>query len=259
MLTRSLGGMRDLPAALPGAVERGEIVAWFQPQVLLESGGIVAAEALCRWQHPRYGLLPPADFIPLAEETGEIESIGRFMAEQCLDALAEWEERGSPIDVSVNVSPVQLLGPAFTDWLAERLERMHLRRSTLTIEVTEARPLENVPVLVQRLDGLRRVGLGIAIDDFGVGQSSLLQLRRLHGTELKIDRSLVTDLSAATTALLQRVVDAAHDLGIRVVAEGIETIQQLQRIRALGCDRAQGYLLGRPMTRAELTAQLAVG
>lgn len=251
--------MRDLPTALAGAVDRGEIVAWFQPQVLLETGGIVAAEALCRWHHPRWGLIPPGEFIGVAEETGEIEPIGRYMAEQSLDALTEWEERGSPIDVSVNVSPVQLLGPAFTDWLAERLDRLHLRRSALTIEVTEARPLENVPALVQRLDELRRAGLGIAVDDFGVGQSSLLQLRRLHGTELKIDRSLVTDLSAGTTALLRRVVGAAHDLGIRVVAEGIETIQQLQRIRELGCDRAQGYLLGRPMTRADLTAQLVAG
>lgn len=250
--------MRDLPAALAGAVERGEIVAWFQPQVLLESGGIVGAEALCRWQHPQWGLVPPAEFIGIAEETGAIEAIGRFMAEQCMDALTEWEDRGSPIDVSVNVSPVQLLGPAFTDWLAERLDRLHLRRSSLTIEVTEARPLENVPVLVQRLDDLRRAGLGIAIDDFGVGQSSLVQLRRLHGTELKIDRSLVTDLSASTTALLQKVVATAHGLGIRVVAEGIETIQQLQRIRTLGCDRAQGFLLGRPMTRADLTRQLVV-
>ncbi len=248
--------MRDIPRALDGAVERGEIVAWFQPQVLLETGGIVGAEALCRWEHPDWGLVAPADFIGVAEETGEIDAIGRYMADQCLDALTEWEAGGSPIDVSVNVSPVQLLGAEFTDWLAERLERLHLRRSALTIEVTEARPLENVPVLVQRLDELRAAGLRIAIDDFGVGQSSLVQLRRLHGTELKIDRSLVTDLSASTTALLERVIATAHGLGIRVVAEGIETIQHLQRIRALGCDRAQGFLLGRPMPRAEFTAQL---
>lgn len=249
--------MRDLPAALAGAVARGEIVAWFQPQVLLETGGIVGAEALCRWQHPEWGLIGPTEFITVAEEIGEIESIGRYMADESLAVLTECEALERPIDVSVNVSPVQLLGPAFTDWLEQRLEDVHLRHSALTVEVTEARPLEDVPALVQRLDNLRRAGVGIAIDDFGVGQSSLTQLRRLHGTELKIDRSLVADLSSATTALLQRVVEAAHDLGIRVVAEGVETIQHLQRIRALGVDRAQGYLLGRPVPRAELTRLVA--
>lgn len=237
-------------------MDRGEIEAWFQPQVDVGDGGTVGAEALCRWRHPEWGLLLPGEFIGVAEDTGAIEGIGRFMAEECFAALAEWTAVDRPIDVSVNVSPVQLLGPLFTDWLAERLERVNLRRSTLTIEVTEARPLENVPALVHRLDDLRRAGLGIAIDDFGVGQSSMRQLKRLHGAELKIDRSLVTDLSAAGTELLRRVVEAAHELGIRVVAEGVETIQHLQRIRDLGCDRAQGFLLGRPLTRSDFTRRL---
>ena len=127
--------MRDLPAALDGAVERGEIVAWFQPQVLLETGGIVAAEALCRWQHPEWGLVGPTEFIPVAEEIGEIEPIGRYMADESLAVLIECEALERPIDVSVNVSPVQLLGPAFTDWLEDRLEGVHLRHSALTVEV----------------------------------------------------------------------------------------------------------------------------
>jgi EAL domain-containing protein (putative c-di-GMP-specific phosphodiesterase class I) len=248
--------VRDIPAALEGAVDRGEIVAWFQPQVDLEHGGIVGAEALCRWQHPEWGAVPPAEFIAVAEETGAIDAIGQRMAEECFDALAEWNDLAGPIDVSVNVSPLQLHGSSFTDWLAARLAGAGLRRGRLTIEITESHPLEDVPALVPRLDRLRRAGLGIAVDDFGVGQSSLLQLRRLHGTELKIDRSLVIDLSAATTTLLQRAVQSAHEIGIRVVAEGIETIQHLQRIRDLGCDRAQGYLLGRPMPRNEFAALL---
>jgi EAL domain-containing protein (putative c-di-GMP-specific phosphodiesterase class I) len=250
--------MPDLATALEGAVDRGEMRAWFQPQVDIENGGIVGAEALCRWEHPREGLLPPGEFIALAEENGEIEAIGRFMTEQCFEALAEWSELGHAMDVSVNVSPVQLLGSGFTDWLADRLDRAHLRRSTLTIEVTEHLPLENVPALVTRLDELRGTGLGISIDDFGVGQASLRQLRRLHGTELKLDRSLVIDLSSSTTAFLRKVVEAAHGLGIRVVAEGVETLQHLQRVRDLGCERAQGYLLGRPVPRPDFT-RLLVG
>jgi len=245
-------------SALPGAVARGEISAWFQPQVDIETGATVGAEALCRWRHPELGVVSPAVFIPLAEETGDIEEIGRFMAEQTFEAFAHWARLIPPLDVSVNVSPRQLLTGAFTDWLAEQLDALSGRRGVVTIEITESRPLEDVPALVHRLNRLRELGLGIAIDDFGVGQSSLLQLKRLHGTELKIDRSLVVDESGPTTRLLRRAIDAAHDLGIRVVAEGIETAAHLRRMRDLGCDRAQGYLLGRPMPRPQFDALVAV-
>jgi len=242
----------DLGAALEGAVDRGEITAWFQPQFDLATGALVGAEALCRWTHPDFGPVPPADFIPLAEETGAIERIGRLMAQESYDALVEWSVLPHPIDVSVNVSPAQLLTAAFTDWITERMPAAAGRRGRLTLEITESLPLQNVPALVQRLDRLRSFGFGVAIDDFGVGQSSLAQLRRLHGTELKLDRSLVSDLSDRATEVLRRAIEFAHRFGIRVVAEGIETAAQLARMRDLGCDRAQGFLLGRPMSRAQL-------
>jgi EAL domain-containing protein (putative c-di-GMP-specific phosphodiesterase class I) len=238
-------------------MDRGEISAWFQPQFDLATGALVGAEALCRWTHPQLGIVPPAEFIPLAEASGEIERIGRFMAEQSYESLVEWSELPHPIDVSVNVSPAQLITSSFTDWITERMSPVGGRRGRLTLEITESLPLQDVAALVHRLDRLRSVGFGVAIDDFGVGQSSLVQLRRLHGTELKLDRSLVNDLSDRATEVLRRAIEFAHGLGIRVVAEGIETAAQLARMRELGCDRAQGFLLGRPMSRVQLRELLS--
>lgn len=225
---------------LVGAVRRGEISAWFQPQIDLRDSRVVAAEALCRWMHPVRGLVPPSEFIPAAEESGLIEEIGVFMARQSCLAIERWR-----IDISVNVSPVQLETAAFTKWLEHQLRGVSTGTNALTIEVTEEQPLRNVTAVVRRLDRLLALGVGVAIDDFGAGQSSLKQLRRLHATELKIDRSLVVDENAET--LIADAVVAARASGVRTVAEGIETREQLERITRLGCDRAQGYLLGRPM------------
>lgn len=247
--------MAELATDLTGALDRGEIEAWFQPQLDLHGGGIVGAEALCRWHHPQLGILSPDTFIPLAEELGHIHGIGQFMAEQCWEAIDHWRQLGHQLDLSVNVSPLQLQDSSFTDWLRGRVSFSGAGR--LTIEITESLPLEDVPALVPRLDELRSMGFGIAIDDFGVGQASLTQLRRLHGTELKIDRTLIVDASAETTERLIRVVDYARSTGIRVVAEGVETYDQLARVRELGCDRAQGYLIARPMPRSEVDALLA--
>jgi len=225
---------------LAGAVRRGEIAAWFQPQFDVRDGRMVAAEALCRWVHPVRGQVSPADFIPAAEESGLIEEIGVFMARQSCLAIERWR-----IDISVNVSPLQLETAAFTNWLEHQLRGVSTGNSSLTIEITEEQPLRNVAAVVRRLDRLRSLGVGLAIDDFGAGQSSLKQLRRLHATELKIDRSLVVDENAA--GLITQAVDAARTSGVRTVAEGIETHEQLDRITRLGFDRAQGFLLGRPM------------
>jgi EAL domain-containing protein (putative c-di-GMP-specific phosphodiesterase class I) len=227
---------------LVGAVRRGEISAWFQPQIDVRDGRVVGAEALCRWVHPVRGPVPPSEFIPAAEETGLIEEIGVFMARQSCIAIERWR-----IDVSVNVSPLQLETAAFTNWLEHQLSGVSTGDSTLTIEITEDQPVRNVTAAVRRIDRLRALGVGVAIDDFGAGQSSLKQLRRLHATELKLDRSLVVDENAAER--IAQAIGAARASGVRTVAEGIETPEQLERITRLGCDRAQGYLLGRPMPR----------
>jgi EAL domain-containing protein (putative c-di-GMP-specific phosphodiesterase class I) len=235
---------------LVGAVRRGEISAWFQPQVDVRDGRVVAAEALCRWVHPERGTVSPAEFIPVAEESGLIEEIGVFMVRQSCFAIERWR-----IDISVNVSPLQLETAAFTNWLEHQLSGVSLGDSSLTIEITEEQPVRNVSATVRRLDRLRALGVGVAVDDFGAGQSSLKQLRRLHATELKIDRSLVVDEDAST--LIAQAVAAARASGVRTVAEGIETQEQLDRITRLGCDRAQGYLLGRPMPREAMDPLVA--
>ena len=249
--------MPALDADLRGAVGRGEISAWFQAQHDVLTGQIVAVEALCRWHHPELGPIDPSVFIALAEKSGDIQQIGQFMMEQSWAAAAELSHSDHRIEVSVNVSPVQLITSKFTDRLAHELDRLSLPPLSLTIEITESLPIADVPAVVQRLDELRRLGLGISLDDFGVGHTSLKQVRRLHATELKIDQTLVRDDSDRTTALLADVVRTVHEAGLRVVAEGVETPSQLDRVRALGCDRVQGYLLGVPMPKHEIVRMLS--
>lgn len=241
----------EVSRGLEHALDRGEISAWFQPQIDVPTGRIVAAEALCRWNHSDWGAIAPQDFIPVAEEDGTIAEIGRFMAVQALEVMA-----GSSIDVSVNVSPAQLHDSTFTSWLEQFIGRARRRARRLTLEITEGRHIVDAPAVIARLDRLRRIGVGIAIDDFGAGEASLTQLKRLHATELKLDRALVIDDSRAATAVMAQAVDVAHAAGVRVVAEGIETTEQLEKVTSMGCDRAQGYLFARPMPRAQLARVL---
>jgi EAL domain-containing protein (putative c-di-GMP-specific phosphodiesterase class I) len=236
------------------ALDRGEISAWFQPQVDVRTNRVVGAEALCRWRHSDWGWVGPNEFIPVAEQDSTIDEIGRYMATQAVTAIADWG-----VEVSVNVSPRQLEDSAFTSWLAKILRSVRLDPGKLTLEVTEQRPLHHVASIVARLDRLRGLGVGVAIDDFGAGQASLTQLKRLHGTELKIDRSLVADASAAASRVISEAVAYAHGVGARVVAEGVETAAQLERVARLGCERAQGYLFSRPVPRAEMSQLLAAG
>jgi EAL domain-containing protein (putative c-di-GMP-specific phosphodiesterase class I) len=242
----------QLETALLGAVSRGEITAAFQPQIDLQTGRIVASEALCRWRHPELGTVPPIRFITAAEDLGMIDELGYFMAEQCVAALARWE-----IDISVNVSPYQLETSDFTEWLAERLRVERTHGVSLTLEITESRAITDVASVLRRLAPLRDLGVGVALDDFGTGHASLTQLKRLHGTEVKLDRSLVTDPSTQATARMAEVIEVAHGADIRVVAEGIETYAELARVRELGCDRGQGYLIGRPASEDEFAGIVA--
>lgn len=245
-------GEERLAHDLRGAAERGEIVAYYQPQLDLHTGVIVAAEALARWWHPELGLIAPGIFIPIAEETDVIHSLGRFMLDEVLVTAADWRAAGIELEMSVNVSANQLTAQTFFDSLDADLAHYRLGPNAVTIEITESRPILETPSIAIRLDELRRRGLGISIDDFGVGYSTLQQLDRMPATELKIDRSLVQDDAVEAFALMTAVVELAHWRGLRVVAEGVETSEQLARVRELDCDRAQGYLLGMPMSQGEL-------
>jgi EAL domain-containing protein (putative c-di-GMP-specific phosphodiesterase class I) len=246
-----------LAADLPGVVERGELHILYQPQVDLGSRKIVAVEALCRWQHPLLGLLMPSTFIPIAERTGAIGKLGRFMVEHALVAADRWRRAGHPLEMSVNVSPLQLTTTAFHHMLAREVGHRALPRDGLTIEITESRPVLEVAQVVSWLKRMRAGGLGVSLDDYGTGHSSLEQFQSLPASELKIDKLLVQDDGAVASAQIEQIVALAHDRGVRVVAEGVETESQYERMRSMGCDRAQGYLLGRPMSSLELDALLA--
>lgn len=247
----------ELQDDLVGAVARSEIVAWYQPQLDLASGRIVAVEALSRWSHPNRGLLAPAHFISLAERTDLISEIGRYMLEDGCRCAAEWLEAGTPLEVSVNVSASQLASADFFDDLVAMLEAINLPAELLTLEITESQAIADRAGASLRLEHLRQLGMNISIDDFGTGFSSLDQFFALPATELKIDRSLIQGEILNGDSLVSVMVGLAHERGLRVVAEGVETANHLELARDLGCDRVQGYLIARPMPHAQLTAFLA--
>jgi EAL domain-containing protein (putative c-di-GMP-specific phosphodiesterase class I) len=255
MNTSRLNAEDRLIADLSGAVGRGEIVAYYQPQIDLRTGAIVAVESLARWLHPELGMQSPLVFIPIAEEFGQIDEIGEFMIGEACRCARDLAARGVRIEVSVNVSALQFARTAFFDYLAATIEECALARDSLTPEITESRFIANRPEVAKRLARLRDEGVGISIDDFGIGHSSVEQVLALPANELKIDRTIVQD--AHSGDLLTTIVLLAQDRGLRTVAEGVETEDQLDRVRDRGCDRAQGYLIGKPMPLSELEALLA--
>ena len=246
-----------LVSDLRGAVDRGEIVPYYQPQIDVSTGRIVAIESLARWFHPELGLQSPLVFIPIAEEFGLIDELGKFMIDEACRFATDLSDRGIEIDIAVNVSALQLAAPQFFGALEECLDDTNLRPGALTLEITESRFIANRPTVSDRLQRLRDRGVSVSIDDFGVGHSSVEQVLALPANELKIDRTIVQDEEATNGALMATIVALVRDRGLRTVAEGVETEAQLQRVRELGCDRAQGYFIGEPMPRAELEPLLA--
>jgi EAL domain-containing protein (putative c-di-GMP-specific phosphodiesterase class I) len=256
--TSEIDGEDRLVRDLRGAVTRGEIVAYYQPQLDLGTDHIVAVESLSRWLHPELGIQSPLVFIPLAEEFGLIDEIGAYMVRDALRFAAELKSRGTHLDISVNVSALQFGDPAFFDDLESALDGADLDSEALTLEITESRFIANRPKVAARLQRLRDRGVGISIDDFGVGHSSVEQVLSLPASELKIDRTVVQDEDATEGVLLATIVRLVKERGLRTVAEGVETEEQLERVRQLGCDRAQGYLIGWPMAKDELLQSLGL-
>lgn len=248
----------NLDPELPGAVARGEIEVFFQQQVDLVTGVVVAAESLSRWRHPFRGLISPREFIAEAELSGAIHGIGAFMLASGCRCAARWARGGTPIEVAVNVSAVQLGENSFFDEVLETLRSTPLDPQWLTVEITESRVIQNLDAAIAGLDVLKTMGVGVSIDDFGTGFSSLEQVQALPSTELKIDRTLTQSEVLGSDDTIAAIVDTAHELGLRVVAEGVETRLQYDRVRHLGCDRAQGFLFGHPVPEDEMNQLLAV-
>lgn len=249
-----------LETDLRGAAARGELRVQFQPQIDVATHAIVAAEALVRWHHPELGLLSPGEFIPLAEDSNLIAEVGAHVITQACRAGAHWRAAGYPIEIAVNVSAVQLGSTGFPAFVRDTLARTGLPAAALTLEVTESQAMSESTVNDDNLRDLRSAGVAISIDDFGTGFSSLAQLHRLPVTEVKIDRSFTSRLAeGGSSGFVAGIVGLGHGMGLRVVAEGVETPEQLDALRAMGCERAQGFLLGKPVDASVLEEQLRAG
>ena len=236
--------------ALQRALPAGELRLFYQPKIALDSDEIVGTEALLRWQHPQRGLVPPADFIPLAEQTGLIVVIGAWVIAEACRQASRWRHSfpdRPPLVVSVNVSPRQF-GPGLVDVVTAALSAATADPKALCLEVTESVLMDDVVGSVAILEELAALGVAVSIDDFGTGYSSLAYLKHFPLTELKIDKSFVDGLGhdSDDTAIVAAVIALAHALDLCVVAEGVETAEQLQRLRTLGCEQAQGYHFARP-------------
>ena len=240
-----------LGADLRGAIERGEMVVHYQPIVNLPSGEVTGMEALVRWAHPERGLLPPADFVPLAERSGLIIPIGAFVA---------WQEGRPerPVGLSVNVSGVQLQDAGYVAGVSLALEESHLAPQLLTLEITESVMTLGDEDVGRRLQQLSGMGIRLALDDFGTGYSSLGSIGRFPIDEVKIDRRFVQDITAGPdeARLVRAIIRLAHSLKLRTVAEGVEFDDQSRRLIAAGCDRAQGYLFSRPLDARQASTYL---
>ncbi|MDP9394173.1 MAG: bifunctional diguanylate cyclase/phosphodiesterase [Actinomycetota bacterium] len=244
-------GRVETELALRHAIARGQLSLEYQPIVDLATGAVLSAEALVRWDHPRLGRISPVDFIPVAEESGLIVDIGAWVLSTALEQAAAWRfaQIAPPsFTISVNVSTRQLLDASFTDFVSTELTRCGLPASTLTIEVTESAMLDDEGVAARALRTLQRRGVRIAVDDFGTGYSALAHLRRLPLDVVKIDRSFIDGLghNGDDEEIVRAIVGMAHALRLKVVAEGVETEAQRQALLAVGADRGQGWLFGRP-------------
>jgi EAL domain-containing protein (putative c-di-GMP-specific phosphodiesterase class I) len=247
----------DLERDLAKAADRGELMSYFQPQWDIRTTSLVAVEALCRWNHPAIGIIPPSVFIAVAEDTGAIADVGNFMIDSACELVRELEHRSQPLEVSLNMSAVQLETAAACDRVLERVRVAGINPALLTVEITESVHIDNLSHAVELLSGLRAAGIGVSIDDFGIGHSSRSQVINLPATEVKVDRSLVNRPLDEAKGLIREVVTLAKEHSLRVVAEGIETQAQFDLVRTEGCDRAQGFLLGRPTPRPALDLALA--
>lgn len=248
--------MAPLERLLPVALREGAVRPAFQPLVDLASGRVVGAEALARWNHPELGDVSPHDFVPAAERLGLVDELGLRMLQAAWEARTRWKATGYDLGVSVNVSALQLASGALEFAVAQLGESSELEAGRLTLEITESQVFEDIATAAARLARLAGMGVGISIDDFGTRFSSIDRVEALPVSEIKIDLSMVHDLSPEGDRALERVADYARAHDIELVAEGVETPEHLERVRAVGCHRAQGWLLGRPTLEGEFSAAL---
>lgn len=249
----------QLENQLRKAIEERQLEVYYQPKVCLASGHLHAAEALVRWHHPAMGMVPPGDFIGLAEETGLIAPMGEFVLRQACWQACEWQRQGlAPIRVSVNLSVYQLRQGKLVSLVRQVLEETGLEPQLLELELTESQLLDSVEHIIAIFQQLHELGVKLAIDDFGTGYSSLSYLKRFPVDYVKIDQTFIRGLSEGSedAAITRAIIVMAHSLDLQVVAEGVETLEQLKFLREQGCDEVQGYLISRPVEAATLARLL---
>lgn len=240
MLDTPLNPADELAGELRRAFTSGELTAYFQPLYDLKTRRVVALEALCRWNHPARGVILPDRFMEIAEQHGLIADLGRVMLKESGRRAAEWHRRGLHVGLSLNVSPSELR-QEFADSMLETLARLELPRGAVTVEIIESPQFQESREELATLQTLLDGGVGVSIDDFGAGHTSLESLRRLPFTEVKIDRSLMHDDRPSADELVAECVEIARQHDACVVAEGVETAEHFARALQWGCDRAQGY------------------
>ena len=241
---------------LEAAMASGQLWNAYQPKLDLHSGEVIGAEALVRWHHPERGPIQPDSFIPMLEEHGRARDLTTHVLGQALEDALHWEANGFPIGVAVNVSASLLADHEFIELVGQMLQGSRLLTSRVTIEVTETAAMHSPERAIAALESWRALGVSISIDDYGTGQSSLNYLQKLPATELKIDKAFVQTIGSdrRNAIMVRSTVALAHELGMKVVAEGIEDEACLQILAEMGCDTAQGYHIGRPMSADAIEA-----
>jgi diguanylate cyclase (GGDEF)-like protein len=251
-----------LETELRQAIQTGQLCLHYQPKVDARSGGLVGAEALVRWQHPERGLIQPGGFIPVAEESGLIAPLTDWVLHAACKSLRRWSDHGLPtLPLSVNLPASSLADPRLLDELDGLMRHYGLHSSCLMLELTETMVMREVATAIGVLDSLRTMGFGLSLDDFGTGYSSLSHLKRLPMNELKIDRSFITDVARGGRdgALAAAIITLGSELGLQVVAEGVETQEQSEFLIGRGCALQQGYLFSRPVPQAAFEQMLKTG
>jgi EAL domain-containing protein (putative c-di-GMP-specific phosphodiesterase class I) len=251
-----------LETDLRRAVEKGEFRLHYQPIVDLQSGSLTGFEALIRWQHPKRGLVAPDDFIPMAEETGLILPIGRWVLREACLQMVRWQKRHpdtAHLTVSVNLSVKQFMDENLLEYILQTLSETGFNPRQLRLEITESLLMENLEAAIAVLTGLKSHGIQLDMDDFGTGYSSLSNLQRFPVDTLKIDRSFIQRMGQAggKPEIIRTIITLASDLGMGVTAEGIETEEQLAKLRFLNCKEGQGFFFSKPMEEKKMELLLS--
>jgi EAL domain-containing protein (putative c-di-GMP-specific phosphodiesterase class I) len=240
------------------ALENDEFTVHFQPQVSVNNGELAGVEALIRWQHPENGFVMPGEFIPIAEESSLIVDIDQWMLRRACQMVSSWSEKGvPPVRLGVNFSPLFVERPDFVEYLLGTLAEFNFPCEQFELEITENVILSDLDHTIDKLRTLSDAGIAIAIDDFGTGYSSLSYLQKFPIHTLKIDRSFVQNINVSDdeACIVDAIVSMAHGLKLNIIAEGVETPEQLSYLRRLGCHNVQGFLMGRAVSEAELVAR----